>query len=46
VLRGLDVLDEPIAALDPYASDVGRLRSDERLPERVRPRQLTDSADG
>jgi len=40
VLRALGVLDEPITALDPYASDVGRLRAEERLPERVRPRQL------
>src|ERR1700738_2078579 len=40
VLRGarpLGVLDSPVAALDPYAPDVGRLRSEEALPERVRP---------
>ncbi|MGH2937862.1 MAG: hypothetical protein ACRDPE_07040 [Solirubrobacterales bacterium] len=27
-------------ALDPYETDVGRLRSGERLPDRVRPRRL------
>jgi transcriptional regulator with XRE-family HTH domain len=40
VLRGLGVLDTAIAALDPYKTDVGRLRSDEQLPQRVRPRRL------
>jgi len=42
VLRGLGVLDALHRALDPYESDIGRLRSDERLPQRVRPRRLTD----
>jgi len=42
VLRGLGVLDELPRALDPYESDVGRLRADEQLPRRVRPRRLTD----
>lgn len=42
VLRGLGVLDALHRALDPYESDVGRLRADERLPQRVRPRRLTD----
>ena len=37
VARALGVLDSLVAALDPYASDVGRLRSEETLPERVRP---------
>jgi transcriptional regulator with XRE-family HTH domain len=41
VLRVLGILDSLSAALDPYATDVGRLRSDERLPQRVRPRDLT-----
>jgi transcriptional regulator with XRE-family HTH domain len=42
VLRGLGVLELLPRALDPYESDVGRLRSDEQLPRRVRPRKLTD----
>jgi transcriptional regulator with XRE-family HTH domain len=37
VARALGVLDSLVAALDPYATDVGRLRSEEALPERVRP---------
>jgi hypothetical protein len=37
VARALGVLDSAVAALDPYATDVGRLRSEEALPERVRP---------
>lgn len=36
VLNALGVLEAAIAAIDPYNSDVGRLRADERLPERVR----------
>jgi transcriptional regulator with XRE-family HTH domain len=36
VARALGVLDSLVAALDPYATDVGRLRSEEALPERVR----------
>lgn len=46
VLRALGVLDSLPKALDPYESDVGRLRSDERLPQRVRPRDLTGRGDG
>lgn len=41
VLRGLGVIDGVTQALDPYESDVGRLRSDEQLPQRVRPKRLT-----
>jgi transcriptional regulator with XRE-family HTH domain len=37
VARALGVLDSLVVALDPYATDVGRLRSEEALPERVRP---------
>jgi transcriptional regulator with XRE-family HTH domain len=44
VLRALGILDELPRALDPYESDVGRLRADEQLPRRVRPRRL--SSDG
>jgi len=39
VLRGLGVLDGVAHALDPYESDIGRLRSEQRLPERVRQRR-------
>jgi DNA-binding XRE family transcriptional regulator len=46
VLRALGVLDSLTRALDPYESDVGRLRADERLPQRVRPRSLTGRGDG
>ena len=42
VIRGLGILDDLTAALDPYESDVGRLRSTQQLPERVRPRSLRD----
>jgi transcriptional regulator with XRE-family HTH domain len=40
VLRALGLLEIIPRTLDPFTSDVGRLRSDERLPLRVRPRQL------
>lgn len=40
VLRALGLLDKIPGALDPFESDLGRLRSDENLPRRVRPRQL------
>ncbi len=36
VARALDVLDLISHALDPYSTDVGRLRADEMLPRRVR----------
>jgi len=40
VARALGVLDQLASGLDPYATDVGRLRSEEVLPQRVRqPRQ-------
>lgn len=39
VARALGVLDVLTDALDPYASEVGRLRADEALPERVRHRR-------
>jgi transcriptional regulator with XRE-family HTH domain len=41
ILRGLGVLDSVPRALDPYETDVGRLRSEEQLPRRVRPKNLT-----
>jgi transcriptional regulator with XRE-family HTH domain len=37
VARALGVLDSLVTALDPYTTDVGRLRSEEILPQRVRP---------
>jgi len=36
VARALGVLDQLVTSLDPYESDVGRLRADEVLPKRVR----------
>jgi transcriptional regulator with XRE-family HTH domain len=36
VLRVLGVMDAVVAAADPYRSDVGKLRADEALPQRVR----------
>ena len=46
ILRALGVLDGVTRAVDPYESDVGRLRADEQLPQRVRPRDLKGSGDG
>jgi transcriptional regulator with XRE-family HTH domain len=46
LLNSLGVLGNITQALDPYQSDVGRLRSDEQLPQRVRPRDLTRSDRG
>jgi len=37
VARALGVLDQLVEAVDPYKTEVGRLRSEEALPERVRP---------
>ena len=39
VARALGVLDSLTEAVDPYATDVGRLRADEALPMRVRHRR-------
>jgi transcriptional regulator with XRE-family HTH domain len=36
VARALGVLEALTASLDPYQTDLGRLRSDEALPERIR----------
>lgn len=36
VARALGLLDQITAAFDPYESDVGRLRAEDSLPERVR----------
>ncbi len=45
VARALGVLELLVVALDPYGTDVGRLRSEEALPERVRPRKLEQNHD-
>jgi transcriptional regulator with XRE-family HTH domain len=45
ILRSLGVVDGVVKALDPYETDVGRLRSDEHLPQRVRTRDLTRRKD-
>jgi transcriptional regulator with XRE-family HTH domain len=39
VARALGVLDLLAGAVDPMATDVGRLRADERRPQRVRRRR-------
>ncbi len=39
IARALGVLDEIAGAIDPYSTDVGRLRSEEILPRRVRTRR-------
>ncbi len=41
ILRALGILENLPRALDPYETDVGRLRSDEQLPQRVRPKNLS-----
>jgi transcriptional regulator with XRE-family HTH domain len=46
VLRVLGILDGVPRALDPYRSDIGRLRADEQLPQRVRPKNLIGRDDG
>lgn len=38
VARALGALDQIAGALDPYSTDVGRLRAEESLPSRVRHR--------
>lgn len=37
ITRALGVMDLLVTAVDPYSTDVGRLRADEELPQRVRP---------
>lgn len=46
VLRALGVLDALPRALDPYETDIGRLRAEQGLPRRVRPRSLLGDDDG
>lgn len=40
ILRGLGIVESLSRALDPYESDIGRLRSHQQLPKRVRPKKL------
>jgi len=40
ILRALGVLENVTRALDPYETDVGRLRASEKLPQRVRTRDV------
>lgn len=41
VLRALGVLELMLKVLDPYEHDVGRVRVEEHLPQRVRPKSLS-----
>lgn len=41
VLRVLGILPAVVGATDPLGTDVGRLRAEQALPQRVRPRQTT-----
>jgi transcriptional regulator with XRE-family HTH domain len=43
VARALGLLEKLASVLDPYATDVGRLRAEERLPERVRSPRSSDA---
>ncbi len=45
VLRALGILDLLSKALDPFESEIGRLRSDEKPRRRVRPTSLTEQND-
>jgi transcriptional regulator with XRE-family HTH domain len=40
VLNALGVLDAVSRAVDPYETDLGRMRADDQLPRRIRPREL------
>ncbi len=46
MLHALGVLDSVPRAVDPYETDVGRLRAEDQLPQRVRPRNLRRPSDG
>ncbi len=43
ILRALGIQDLMTDALDPMKSDIGRLRAEEELPARVRPRRLDEN---
>ncbi|HVA99733.1 MAG TPA: helix-turn-helix transcriptional regulator, partial [Acidimicrobiales bacterium] len=36
VLRALGIMEKVVEGADPYTTDVGKLRADEVLPQRVR----------
>jgi hypothetical protein len=42
ILRALGIQDLMTEALDPMRSDIGRLRAEEDLPARVRPKRLSN----
>lgn len=44
IFRALGVLESVPRALDPYETDVGRMRLDEQLPQRVRTKSLVPRA--
>ena len=46
ILRALGILDNVLKALDPYETDIGRLRSEQELPQRIRSRRLGREGDG
>jgi transcriptional regulator with XRE-family HTH domain len=46
VMRALGALDPLLRASDPYETDIGRLRSEEVLPRRVRSRSLKEGDRG
>lgn len=46
IARALGVLESIATALDPYSTDVGRLRADEVLPQRVRHSRAPRSSGG
>ncbi len=41
VARALGILETVVKAFDPYETDLGRMRADERLPSRVRHRRAS-----
>ena len=41
ILRVLGILDQVVTAVDPMSTDVGRLRADQQLPQRVRNKRST-----
>ncbi len=43
IARALGVLDSLASAVDPYDTDLGRLRSEDTLPARVRPKRQSTS---
>lgn len=46
VARALGVLEQLVDAVDPMNSDVGRLRADDQLPQRVRPQTAGGAVGG